>query len=219
LLIDCLRSLHRLWIADLTKHRRFFAILDSALLALGLSDPRQSTKPKNQSSRKEKNMRGAKLLFRASWILLLALSGILVLYSLVSLQRAYFSAQDYLYIGENGSARVAVGIEEIKEKGGEGAVKAYRGRRATASSMAIGCGLMSAFLIFFAYRRGEKWAWWALLVSLGLSQFLSLGRLLTLGSAQGASAAGIVLAPLLLGLLAGVPYMFFRRMKDVVKEA
>ena len=158
-------------------------------------------------------------MFRASWILLLALSGILVLYSSVSLNRAYFSPQDYLYIGENGPASVAVGVKEIKEIGGEGAVNAYRGRRATASSMAIGCGLMSAFLILFAYRRGEKWAWWALLVSLGLSQFLSLGRLLTLGSAQGAGAAGIILVPLLLGLLAGVPYMFFRGIEDVVKEA
>lgn len=158
-------------------------------------------------------------MFRASWILLLALSAILVLYSFVSLGRAYFSAQDYLYIGENGPARVAVGVEEIREKGGEGAVKAYKGRRATASSVAIGCGLMSAFLVFFAYRRGEKWAWWALLVSLGLSQFLSLGRLLILGSAQGAGAAGIVLALLLLGLLAGVPYLFVRRIEDVVKEA
>ncbi len=164
-------------------------------------------------------MRGAKLLFRASWILLLALSGILVLYSFVSLRRAYFGAQDYLYIGENGPASVAVGVEEIREKGGEGAVKAYKGRRATASTMAIGCGLLSAFLVYFAYRRGEKWAWWALLVSLGLSQFLSLGRLFTLGSAPGAAGAGIVLALLLLGLLAGVPYMFVRRIEDGVKEA
>lgn len=158
-------------------------------------------------------------MFRASWILLLALSAILVLYSCVSLSRAYFSAQDYLYVGKNGPASVAVGIEEIREKGGEGAVNAYRGRRATASSVAIACGLMSAFLVFFAYRRGEKWAWWALLVSLGLSQFLSLGRLVALGSAQGAAAAGIVLTLLLLGLLAGVPYMFGRRIEDVVKEA
>ena len=164
-------------------------------------------------------MRGAKLLFQASWILLLAISGVVVLYSSLSLYRAYFSPQDYLYIGHNGMTRVAVGIEEIREKGGEGAVNAYRGRRATASSMAISSGLMSVFLVLFAYRRGEKWAWWALLVSLGLPQFLSLGRLLTLGSTQGASAAGIILVPLLLGLLAGVPYMFFRRSEEIGKEA
>jgi hypothetical protein len=164
-------------------------------------------------------MRGAKLLFQASWILLLALSGILVLYSSLSLYRAYFSAQDYLYVGQNGTTRVAVGIEEIRDKGGEGAVNAYRGRRATASAMAISCGLMSAFLVLFAYRRGEKWAWWALLVSLGLSQFLSLGRLLALGSGPGAVGAGIILVPLLLSLLAGVPYMFFRRSEDVGEEA
>jgi hypothetical protein len=74
-------------------------------------------------------------------------------------------------------------------------------------------------LILFAYRRGEKWAWWALLVPLGLSQLLSLCRLLTLGSAPGAVGAGIILVPLLLGLLVRVPYMFFSRIDDVVKEA
>src|SRR6185369_18088615 len=68
------------------------------------------------SSRKEITMRGAKLLFQASWILLLAISAVLVLYSSLSLYRAYFSLQDYLYIGQNGTTRIAVGMEEIREK-------------------------------------------------------------------------------------------------------
>ena len=59
-------------------------------------------------------------------------------------------------------------------------------------------------------RRGERWAWWALLISVGLSQFLSLIRAIALATTVGAGAPGILLAFVLLALLAGVPRMFQR---------
>ena len=60
------------------------------------------------------------------------------------------------------------------------------------------------------YRRGERWAWWALLVSLGLSQGLSLLRVPMLDTMHGAGAPGVLLGLTLLALLAAVP-RFFRR--------
>lgn len=163
-------------------------------------------------------MKGVKLLFTASWVLLLVLAGALTFFSLLSLSNAYFAAGDVLYSGDSGGATVRVGLEEIRQIGGDETVKAFRGRRATAAAWAAGAGILAALVTFFPYRRGERWAWWALLLSVGLSQFLSLGRLVTLGTSSGASASGIILAMLLLGLLAGVPHMFAKRYEDVVGE-
>jgi hypothetical protein len=163
-------------------------------------------------------MKGAKLLFVASWVILLVLCGALMIFSLLSLSTAYFSNQDTLYSGDNGPASVHVGLEEIRQLGGDGAVKAFKGRRATAATWAVGFSLLAGLVTFFPYRRGEKWAWWALLVSMGLSQFLSLSRLVTIGTASGAGTSGIILALFLLGLLAGVPHMFARRIEDVIIE-
>jgi hypothetical protein len=62
--------------------------------------------------------------------------------------------------------------------------------------------------VLVPYRRGERWAWWALLMSLGISQLLSIARIPALGTNQGAAASGILLAFLLIGLLLGAPRMF-----------
>ena len=163
-------------------------------------------------------MKGVKMLFLASWVLLLVLSGALAFFSILSLGNAYFAAGDVLYSGDSGGATVRVGLEEIRQLGGDEAVKAFRGRRATAAAWAFGVAVLAGFVTFFPYRRGERWAWWALLLSVGLSQFLSLGRLVTVGTSSGAGPAGIILAMLLLGLLAGVPQMFAKRYEDVVGE-
>ena len=163
-------------------------------------------------------MKGAKMLFVVSWVLLLVLSAALALFSLGSLATAYFADQDTLYAGTNGPATVSVGLEEIRQAGGAGAVAAFKGRRATAATWAFGCAMLAALVVFFPYRRGEKWAWWALLVSVGLAQLLSLGRLLTIGTSSGAGTSGILLAILLLGLLAGVPHLFARRDANLMDE-
>ena len=61
-----------------------------------------------------------------------------------------------------------------------------------------------------AFFANKRWAWWALLVALGLSQLLSLARAIALLTTVGAGTSGILLAFVLLGLLAGVPRMFAR---------
>ncbi|HMG35770.1 MAG TPA: hypothetical protein VKM94_17685, partial [Blastocatellia bacterium] len=57
--------------------------------------------------------------------------------------------------------------------------------------------------------RGERWSWWALFLSMGLSQVLSLARVVALGATLGAGTAGSLFAFFLLALLAGMPRMFF----------
>jgi hypothetical protein len=145
-------------------------------------------------------MRGSKLLFLTSWIILLVLSGFLILGSLGALGTAYFAPQDNL--------TSAVGLDAIRNLGGEEAVDAFRGRRVTAASWAFGCAVLALLVVLVPYRRGERWAWWALLVSVGLSQLLSMARALILGTTLGTGTAGLIFGLLVLGLLAGAPRMF-----------
>ena len=101
-------------------------------------------------------------------------------------------------------------LTRIGELGGEEAVKAFRGRRATAATWALAFGLLSLVVVWVPYRGGERWAWWALLISMGLSQLLSIVRVIALATSVGAGTSGILLAVVLLGLMAGVPRMFRR---------
>jgi hypothetical protein len=148
-------------------------------------------------------MKGSRLLFLASWVLLVLLSSMLVLASLNSLYVAYFGPQDFITPTFSFDQLRVIGGEQ-----GEEVIKALRGRRSTAATWALGYGLLALWVVLVPYRRGERWAWWALLISLGLAQLLALARVPVLATTSGAGAAGILLAFLLLGLLAGAPRMF-----------
>src|ERR1044072_1314869 len=129
-------------------------------------------------------MKGSRFLFFASWIILLVVVVAVALLSLQSLRIAYTGNQDSLITGFT--------LDQLREHGGEEAVKAFKGRRATAATWALAYALLALTVVLGPYRRGERWAWWALLVSLGVSQLLSILRV-----------------PML-GLLAAAP-QFFRR--------
>jgi hypothetical protein len=145
-------------------------------------------------------MRGSKILFLASWVILLVVAAAITVLSAQSLRIAYTNKPDSLATGYT--------LTQIEDQGGDEAVKAFRGRRATAATWALGYGLLAFAVILIPYRRGERWAWWALLLSLTLSQLLSLLRAIALATTAGLGAPGIVLALALLALLAGVPRMF-----------
>jgi hypothetical protein len=149
-------------------------------------------------------MKGSNLLFIASWVILLVVSGAIVLLSARSVWIAYTGKPD-------GLTR-EYSIAQIQEQGGDQAVKAFRGRRATAATWALGYALLAIAVTWIPYRRGEKWAWWALLGSLGLSQFLSLIRAIMLVTGEGLNAPAILLAFSLLALLAGAPRVFSHRL-------
>ena len=148
-------------------------------------------------------MRGSKLLFIASWVTLLTVTALLALGSLGSVITAYTGQPDQL-----GSTLT---LEKIKEYGGDEAVLAFQGRRATAATWALGYAILSFLVVLVPYRRGERWAWWALLVSMVVSQLLSIARVVAIGTSLGAGTGGILLAIFLLGLLAGIPRIFSRQ--------
>jgi hypothetical protein len=152
-------------------------------------------------------MRGQNLLFLASWVILLVVSIAILLISAQSLWVAYSGGRDGL-TPEYTTAQIA-------EHGGELAVKAFRGRRVTAATWAMAYALLAIGVIWKPYRRGEKWAWWFMLISLGLSQFLSLGRAIAIATITGTGAPSILLALSLLGLLAGTPRVFRRSIEGV----
>ena len=148
-------------------------------------------------------MKSSSLLFMTSWVILLVVSAAIILLSAESLWRAYSGSPDRL--------TQEFTLTQIGEQGGEQAAKAFRGRRVTAATWALAYALLAVGVTLIPYRRGERWAWWAILISLGLSQLLSLARALALATTGGIAAPAVLLAFVLLGLLAGVPRMFTRR--------
>jgi hypothetical protein len=154
-------------------------------------------------------MRSSNLLFIASWVILLVVSGAIILLSAQSVWVAYSGGPD----GLTSEYR----LTQIGEQGGDQAVKAFRGRRATAATWALAFALLAVAVIWVPYRRTEKWAWWAVLLSVGLSQFLSLGRAIMLGTTVGTGTPSVLLAFVLLGLLAGAPRMFGNRVVGLEK--
>jgi hypothetical protein len=147
-------------------------------------------------------MRVSKLLFIASWVILLLLTLSVALLSANSLGTAYGGRPDNLTPGYS--------LGQLTSAAGEEVALAVRGRRATAATWALGCALLSIFVVILPYRRGEKWAWWALLIAWGIPQALSLARVVVFGSTFGAGAPPVILALLLLGLVAGAPRIFAR---------
>lgn len=148
-------------------------------------------------------MKSSNLLFITSWVILLVVTVAIVLLSAQSLWIAYSGGPDSLTTDYT--------LTQIGEQGGEQAIKAFRGRRATAASWALGYGLLALAVIWIPYRRGEKWAWWAIFLSVGFSQLLSLARAIALGTTVGTGAPAVLFAFVLLGLLAGAPRVFSRR--------
>ena len=91
---------------------------------------------------------------KASWILLTLLGIAITLISLVSASRAYNRADDY---GSSG-----IRVSEIAG-GREDVTTALRGIRGTAAAMAAAYGVLFLTIVLVPYRRGDVWAWWALL--------------------------------------------------------
>lgn len=132
---------------------------------------------------------------KASWILLAVVGVAITLLSLVSAAHAYRTSDDYGI----GGARVS------KVAGGDARVEtALRGIRGTSAAYGAAFGVLFIAIVLGPYRRGDAWAWWALLAA-GLAQFvLVMLRVPVLGTQLGISAAVTQAVPLTVGLLLGV---------------
>lgn len=152
-------------------------------------------------------MKGSRILFFVSWVLLSVLALAFFSASVLSTRNAYGSGQEHF---------ASVSTQQIRSlPDGDQAVKALKGRRLTAATFAMAYSILMGFVILVPYRQGQRWAWWALLVSMGLPELLSLARIPVIGTNSGESVAAILLAFTLLGLLAGAPRMFMPKLEEL----
>jgi hypothetical protein len=116
----------------------------------------------------------------ASWVLL-ALAGVAtLLLSLVSAARAYGTYDDR--IGGVRLSELSAGRPEVE--------MAVRSRRATAAAYSSGFAAFFLLITVGPYRRGDVWAWWALLVGMLLVSVLILHMVPLLGTGFGGSGGG-----------------------------
>ena len=134
----------------------------------------------------------------ASWIILTLTGGLTLLGSLVSLGIAYSSAEDQ--IGPATLAELSVGKPDV--------AIAVRARRATAAAYGAGFATLFLAITLGPYRRGEVWAWWALLAGILVVSGLILLRVpmlgIQLGTAAAVTGAGTALASIVQLAVAGL---------------
>lgn len=148
---------------------------------------------------------GGRALFFASWVLLAVLAAAVVFFSVTSTMGAFGRGPDYL--------TPAYSIDQLATVSDEAAL-AIRGRRVTAATWAMAYALMLLYVVLVPYRRGERWAWWAVLLSMGIAQLFSVARVVGLGTQQGAGTSGILLVVVILALAAGAPRMFAKKVEE-----
>lgn len=136
------------------------------------------------------------MLKTVSWALIALVAVLTLLLSLVSFGTAYTKGPDEFGVGgpklsdvESWNADVATAI---------------RARRATASAYAAGWSLLLLIVTLVPYRRGERWAWWAILAATAIPLALTLLRVPMLGTNLGAATALVQAGVLVLGLLLDV---------------
>lgn len=127
-----------------------------------------------------------------SWILL-ALVGALTLFSsFASLGVAYFQGDDPMG-----------GVMPLSELAGERAdvETMLRARRGTAAAFGAGYGLLFLIVAVVPYRRGDVWAWWAILAGTLTVSGIILLRKPMLETNLGLGAATVPLAVCIVALL------------------
>ncbi|HUG54562.1 MAG TPA: hypothetical protein VMR21_13225 [Vicinamibacteria bacterium] len=121
---------------------------------------------------------------KASWILIMVAAALTLLGSLASLSTAYFTTQDQ--IGPVTLTDLADGRPEV--------AAAIRARRGTAASYAAGFSVLLLLLAWGPYRRGDRWAWWAILIGTLTETLLVFMRIPFLQTRAGTGTAAIQLA-------------------------
>jgi hypothetical protein len=127
---------------------------------------------------------------RASWIILVVAAGLTLLGALASLANAYVRRLD-----------VVAGVSIQRLAGGrEDVVTGLLARRATAASYAAGFAVLLLAITLGPYRRGDVWAWWAILSGALTFALLAMARVPILGTWSGAGTALVFLVVVGIGL-------------------
>ncbi len=134
----------------------------------------------------------AKILRIISWVLLTLLCAMTLLFSVGSAGVGYSNGEDQF--GEMTLAELTQGNEQV--------AKLIHGRRITAASFAAAYATLLLLVVLIPYRRGEVWAWWAILIAtlvLSLMIWLRVPTLgITLGAPTGYTQLVVVIVALLL---------------------
>lgn len=131
----------------------------------------------------------------ASWVLLAIVGVLTLLGGLASTSVAYGSARDEL--------RPGVTLEDVAGGRAE-VVTALRARRGTAAAFAVTYAVLFLFVVLGPYRRGDTWAWWALLTAALVLAVFTGARIPLLGTQAGAATGAIHFVVVLVGLLLDV---------------
>ena len=132
---------------------------------------------------------------KASWILLTVVGVAITLISLVSAVHAYRTRDDY-GIGHSRVSKVA--------GGDAGVATSLRGIRGTSAAYGAAYGVLFLAIVLGPYRRGDVWAWKALLVAGLVQLLLVLLRIPMLDTQLGVAPAVTQVIPLVVGLLLDV---------------
>ena len=127
---------------------------------------------------------------KASWVVLCVLGLLILVFSLLSAMNAYW--RDW-GIGPTTLTKI--------ELVAPGAEVALRGSRATAAAFGVGFAVLFLTIVLGPYRRGEVWAWWALLGSMLSFAAVALLRVPLLGTTLGTAPAVVPLIVVLVALL------------------
>jgi len=129
----------------------------------------------------------------ASWVILALVGALTMLGSMASCYVAYRSPNDP--IGPVSLSQIAGGQPEV--------ATALRARRGTAAAYAGGFAALFLAITLWPYRRGDVWAWWALLAGTAAMAVIVLLRVPFLNTRSGAGTGLITLVVVALGLALG----------------
>jgi len=126
-----------------------------------------------------------------SWVLLSLIGVLTLLGALASINVAYFSEDDQ------------IGPVSLSELAGDrpDVATAIKARRGTAAAFATGYALLFLVIVLVPYRKGEVWAWWAILVGTLATTGIILLRVSMLDTRLGLAAANLPLAVGVVALL------------------
>ncbi len=130
-----------------------------------------------------------------SWILLALVGGLTLFGSLASVGVAYFAEDDPM-------GRVMPLSELAGDR--DDVATMLRARRGTAAAFGAGYGLLFLVIALVPYRRGDVWAWWAILAGTIVVSGIILLRNPVLETNLGLGAANIPLAVCVVALLLDV---------------
>jgi hypothetical protein len=136
---------------------------------------------------------------KTSWIILTIVGALILVGSVASASLAY--SKNQYPIGPAQIGEVAAGREAVES--------ALRGMRATAAAYGAAYGVLLLTIVLGPYRRGEVWAWWAVLSAGIVLVAIVLLRIPLLGTQLGVGPAAIQVGLLVVGLLFDV-----RRLKS-----